>query len=227
MPKEVSVITIDGPSSSGKGTIARLLAQELEWHFLDSGALYRLTALAAQRHAISYDDEEGLETLAAHLDVQFVADESQGLTQVFLEGEEVTDTIRSEQCGNNASKIASIASVRTALLARQRAFEQAPGLVADGRDMGTVVFSNAKLKIFLTASLEERADRRYKQLKEKDPSVTLAALNSELAERDARDKGRAVAPLKPAEGAIEIDTSGMGIEEVLNKVRLLWQKVSA
>ena len=227
MPKEVSVITIDGPSSSGKGTIARLLAQELEWHFLDSGALYRLTALAAQRHAISYDDEEGLETLAAHLDVQFVADESQGLTQVFLEGEEVTDTIRSEECGNNASKIASIASVRTALLARQRAFEQAPGLVADGRDMGTVVFSNAKLKIFLTASLEERADRRYKQLKEKDPSVTLAALNSELAERDARDKGRAVAPLKPAEGAIEIDTSGMGIEEVLNKVRLLWQKVSA
>jgi len=227
MPKEISVITIDGPSSSGKGTIARLFAQELEWHFLDSGALYRLTALAAQRHAILLDDEEGLETLAEHLDVQFVADQNEGSTQVFLEGEKVTDTIRSEECGNNASKIASIGSVRSALLSRQRAFEQAPGLVADGRDMGTVVFPHAKLKVFLTASLEERSGRRYKQLKEKDPSVTLAALHSELAERDARDKGRAVAPLTPADGAVEIDTSGMGIEEVLNKVRLLWQQASA
>ncbi len=226
MPKKIPVITIDGPSSSGKGTIARLFAQELGWHFLDSGALYRLTALAALRHAIALDDEVGVETLAAHLDVQFIADENKGVTQVFLEGEEVTDAIRSEECGNNASKIASIASVRTALLARQREFEQAPGLVADGRDMGTVVFPQADLKIFLTASLEERAERRYKQLKEKDASVTLAALHSELAERDARDKGRAIAPLKPAKSAVEIDTSGMGIEEVLNKVRLLWQNTS-
>ena len=224
MGDEIPVIAIDGPSSSGKGTIARLLAQELAWHFLDSGALYRLTALAAERHAIPFDDAQALETLAAHLDVQFLSDDQAAKTRIFLEGEEVTDLIRSEECGNNASKVASISAVRTALLDRQRAFRQPPGLVADGRDMGTVVFPDAKLKIFLTASLEERADRRYKQLKEKQGGVTLSALYHELAERDARDKAREVAPLKPADDAIVIDTTGMDIESVMAEVRALWQR---
>ncbi len=222
MEDRIPVITVDGPSSSGKGTIARLFAQELEWHFLDSGALYRLTALAAERHAIPFDDIEGLETLAAHLDVQFISDDEKGATRIFLEGEEVTDVIRSEVCGNRASMVAAVGPVRAALLDRQRAFRQAPGLVADGRDMGTVVFPDAELKIFLTASLEERASRRYQQLKDKEGSVTLGALYQELAQRDDRDKARAVAPLRPAEGAVTIDTSGIGIEEVLAKVRQLW-----
>ncbi len=222
MSDRIPVITVDGPSSSGKGTIARLFAQELAWHFLDSGALYRLTALAAERHAIPFDDIEGLETLAAHLDVQFVSDNEGNATRIYLEGEEVTDVIRSETCGNRASMVAAVGPVRAALLDRQRAFRQAPGLVADGRDMGTVVFPDAELKIFLTASLEERASRRYKQLKDREGGVTLSALYQELAERDSRDKARAVAPLKPADGAITIDTSGMGIDEVLAQVRRLW-----
>ena len=224
MGERIPVITVDGPSSSGKGTIARLFAEELEWHFLDSGALYRLTALAAERHAIPFDDADGLQTLAAHLDVQFVSDSEAGATRIFLEGEEVTDVIRSEECGNNASKVASIGAVRTALLDRQRAFRQGPGLVADGRDMGTVVFPEADLKIFLTASLEERASRRYKQLKGKVGSDTLSALLKELAERDERDKARTVAPLKPAEDSIVIDTTGVGIDEVMAQVRGLWEQ---
>ena len=221
----IPVIAIDGPSGSGKGTISRLLANELGWQFLDSGALYRLTALAAQLHTISFDDEEGLETLAAHLDVQFVSDDEGLETNIFLEGEEVSDTIRSEECGNNASKVASIQRVRDALLERQRAFRQAPGLVADGRDMGTVVFPDAELKIFLTASLEERAARRYKQLNDKGLGGSLHALLDELAVRDERDKARAAAPLKPAADAVTVDTTDIGVNEVMAEVRSLWQRV--
>lgn len=226
MGTDIPVITIDGPSSSGKGTIARLLAQELGWHFLDSGALYRLTAVAAERHSIAFDDEEGLEVLAAHLDVQFVTSDT-GETQIFLEGEEVTRIIRTEACGNGASKIAALSQVRTALLERQRAFRQSPGLVADGRDMGTVVFPEANLKLFLTASLEERAARRHKQLLAQDSNGTLSAVFRELAERDDRDKARAVAPLKPADDAILIDTTGVNIDGVMARVRSFWQQAVA
>lgn len=222
---EIPVITIDGPSGSGKGTISRLLANELGWHFLDSGALYRLTALAARRHSIPFEDEAGLQTLAAHLDVQFVSDESGYETKILLEGEDVTNAIRSEECGNDASKVAVIQSVRDALLARQRAFRQAPGLVADGRDMGTVIFPGAKLKIFLDASLEERAARRYKQLSEKGISASITHLFDDLAERDRRDRSRAVSPLKPAADAVTIDSSKLGIQEVLDQVLELWHKV--
>jgi len=217
------VITIDGPSGSGKGTISRMLANRLGWHFLDSGALYRLVALAAIRHGIQFDDIEGLQTLAAHLDVQFATDDEARETAVLLEGEEVTNEIRSEECGNNASKVASLQVVRDALLERQRAFKQPPGLVADGRDMGTVVFPCAELKIFLTASAEERASRRYKQLKEKNLDANIDSLLDELSLRDERDRSRAVSPLKPAEDAIEIDSSHMGIEEVLDAIHKLWQ----
>ena len=221
--KKVPVITIDGPSGSGKGTISRMLANRLGWHFLDSGALYRLVALAAMRHGIPLDDAEGLQTLAAHLDVQFGADESAAETEIFLEGEEVTGEIRSEICGNNASKVAAMQAVRSALLERQRAFSQPPGLVADGRDMGTAIFPDAALKIFLTASIEERASRRYKQLLQKGIDANMSSLLEELAQRDERDKSRAVSPLKPADDAIEVDSSAMGIEEVLSTVEKLWQ----
>lgn len=211
------VITIDGPSGSGKGTISQLLARELGWHFLDSGALYRVLALAADRHAIALDDEASLEPLAEHLDVQFL-DNGMGGATIVLEGEEVTDAIRSEACGNAASKVASLPGVRRALLARQRAFREPPGLIADGRDMGTVVFPDAAVKIFLTASAEERAQRRYNQLIEKGMDVNLASLVKEIRERDARDQSRVVAPLKPAADAIVIDTTGIGVEDVMKKV---------
>lgn len=222
---QVPVITIDGPSGSGKGTISRLLANQLGWHFLDSGALYRLVALAARRHSIPFDDEAGLQTLAAHLDVQFVSDDAGLETKILLEGETVTNDVRSEECGNDASKVAVIQSVRDALLARQRAFRQPPGLVADGRDMGTVIFPDAKLKIFLDASLEERAARRYKQLSEKGIDASITSLFDELAERDRRDRSRSVSPLKPAVGAVTIDSSALGIQDVLSQVLALWQKI--
>jgi cytidylate kinase len=215
---EIPVIAIDGPSGSGKGTISRLIAQRLGWHMLDSGALYRLVALAAQRHSISMENKSALVPLAAHLDVEFHPGEGSDNVKIILEGEEVTNDIRTEECGNAASKVAALPAVREALLERQRAFRMPPGLVADGRDMGTVVFPEAKLKIFLTASQEERADRRYKQLKEKGINVSFAQLLKEIAARDERDSNRKSAPLKAATDADYLDTSNMTIDEVVDYI---------
>ena len=215
---EAPIITIDGPGGSGKGTVAYLLAKELGWHLLDSGALYRVLAYSAELHGVAFDDEAALEVLAAHLDVQFTPDTDSPVCQVILEGDNVSAEIRSETCGNNASLVAAYPSVRQALLARQRAFCEKPGLVADGRDMGTVVFSNAPLKVFLTASAEERAKRRYNQLKEKGFSGSLRELLEDIQARDERDASRPVSPLVPADDALVIDSTSMGIEEVFNKV---------
>jgi cytidylate kinase len=212
------VLTIDGPGGSGKGTICKLVAQKLGWNLLDSGALYRLLGLAASNHGVDLTDEPALEILAEHLDVQFIASDESGPVSVVLEGEDVSDTIRTEQAGNRASKVAGFSGVRRALLARQQAFQEFPGLVADGRDMGTVVFPDAPVKVYLTASANERGQRRYKQLIEKGLSVSLAALIEEIQERDDRDMNRAVAPLKPADDAIIIDSTAMGIDEVLSAV---------
>ncbi len=217
------VITIDGPGGSGKGTVSRLLARQLGWHFLDSGALYRLVALAARHHAIDLKDELNVKTLAAHLDVEFESDEVDFEARIWLEGEDVTETIRSEECGQGASVVAALPSVRQALLARQRAFREPPGLVADGRDMGTVVFPAANLKIYLTASREERARRRHKQLNDKGMSVNLQRILGELAERDARDSARSVSPLKSAPDAVVVDTTTAGIDEVVKRVLVEWQ----
>ncbi len=221
--RNIPVITIDGPTASGKGTITRLLAQRLGWHILDSGALYRLVALAARKHSISLDDAESLQPLAAHLDVEFVIDEDSGEIITLLEGEDVTQDLRTETCGNDASRVAQIPAVREALLARQRAFREAPGLVADGRDMGTVVFPDAVLKIFLTASAEERARRRYNQLKDKGLGVTMRGLLDEIAERDARDRERTASPLVAAEDAVQLDTSELTIDEVVDRLWSLCQ----
>jgi len=218
------VITVDGPSGSGKGTISRMLADHLGWHFLDSGALYRLVALDAQHHHIDLDDdidEASIADLARQLDVKFVSHDPQQEPIIFLDNEDVTADIRTEFCGNAASKVAALQLVREALLQRQRDFQLSPGLVADGRDMGTTVFPDAKLKIFLTASAEERAKRRHKQLKEKGIDVSLSALVKDIAERDERDGSRAVSPLKPAKEAVIVDTSIMGIDEVMEKLFLL------
>ena len=212
----VPVITVDGPSGSGKGTVCRLLAEKLEWRLLDSGALYRLTALAASHHGVAIDDEEALIVLAAHLDVQFFTRDDG--VQIVLEGEEVTQAIRSESIGNDASVIAAIGPVRQALLERQRAFAELPGLIADGRDMGTVVFQQATLKVYLDASVEERASRRYNQLINKGLDASLEVILKDLQERDARDMNRSVAPLKPARDAMILDSTGMSIEMVLSAI---------
>jgi cytidylate kinase len=218
MIKPVPVITIDGPSGSGKGTVAALLAGKLGWNFLDSGALYRLLAFAARNHGVDLTNEEALKVLAEHLDVQFgAARDGHGMV-IILEGEDVTEAIRNETVGAGASQVAALPVVRTALLQRQTAFREAPGLVADGRDMGTVVFPDAPLKIFLTASAEERARRRYLQLKARGDDVNLASLLEEIRERDERDTQRAVAPLKPAEDAIQLDSTTLSIEEVLQRI---------
>jgi cytidylate kinase len=212
------IVAIDGPSGSGKGTIAGLLAQKLRWNLLDSGALYRLLAFAARNHGVDLTNEEAMKVLAAHLDVQFFAG-SQGQGQrIILEGEEVTDAIRNEGIGAGASLVAALPAVREALLQRQRAFQEMPGLVADGRDMGTVVFPDAPLKIFLTASAEERARRRYLQLKAKGDDVNLASLLDEIRARDERDTQRAVAPLKAADDAIMLDSTQLSIEQVLELI---------
>ncbi|WP_373090419.1 (d)CMP kinase [Zhongshania sp.] len=214
----VPVIAIDGPSGSGKGTLCQTLARHFGWHLLDSGALYRLTGMAADRHGIALDDEPAVAELAKDLDVQFVPGTAGEPTSVLLEGDDVSGELRTEKTGLLASKVAVLGAVRSALLQRQRDFAQAPGLVADGRDMGTVVFTDAPLKIFLTASAEERAERRYKQLKSKGDSVNLATLLLEIQDRDKRDSERELAPLKPAADAIQLDSSGLGIEEVFERV---------
>lgn len=219
------VITIDGASGTGKGTVAHILAKKLSWRLLDSGALYRVLALAAQKHGVPLDDEASLTVLAEHLDVQFIAEETSAPPQILLEGENVTDTIRTEKMGNAASKVGALPAVRTALLSRQRAFREQPGLVTDGRDMGTVVFPDAEIKIFLTASAEERAKRRHKQLNEKGISVNLPDLIEELRERDRRDQERAVAPLKPAEDAVIIDTDHLNVDDVVERIMLIVKKV--
>ncbi|TWC38930.1 cytidylate kinase [Pseudomonas sp. SJZ079] len=218
MTVQAPVITIDGPSGSGKGTVAGLLAQRLGWCLLDSGALYRLLAFAARNHGVDLTNEEAMKVLAAHLDVQFVAVADGQGQRIILEGEEVTDAIRNEQIGAGASQVAALPAVREALLQRQRAFLEMPGLVADGRDMGTVVFPEAPLKVFLTASAEERARRRYLQLKAKGDDVNLASLLDEIRARDERDIQRAVAPLKPAADAIQLDSTDLSIEQVLQRI---------
>jgi len=214
----IPVVTIDGASGTGKGVVSQLLAQKLGWKLLDSGALYRVLALAAQRHGIALDNEPALRVLAEHLDAQFIAQTNSLMPCILLEGEEVTDVIRTEKVGNAASMVGVFSTVREALLSRQRVFRECPGLVADGRDMGTVVFPEASLKIFLTASAEERALRRYNQLKEKGLSVTLDSLVKELQARDKRDQERTVAPLKPAKDAICIDTDHLTVTQVVERI---------
>jgi cytidylate kinase len=215
---DVPIITVDGPSGTGKGTICARLEEVLHWHVLDSGALYRVLAHAAIQTGTGLEYSPELVQLAAGLDVSFRSDAAgRGLT-VLLEGTDVTAAIRTEECGNAASKLAAYQGVRRALLQRQRAYKRLPGLIADGRDMGSVVFPEARLKIFLTASPEERAKRRYKQLKEQGFSVNLARLSAELAERDERDKQRTASPLKPAPGAVVIDTTAVNIELVGKQV---------
>ncbi len=215
------VITVDGPGGAGKGTISRLVAVQLNWHMLDSGALYRLVALAAQRHGLTWDNEAALIPLAGHLDVEFLADSGNTESRILLEGEDVTNAIRTEECGSGASQVAVLPGVRQALLDRQRAFRRPPGLVADGRDMGTVIFPDAELKIFLTASSEERALRRHKQLKEKGIDVNVATLSKEISARDARDAQRSAAPLQPARDAITIDTTALTIDAAVEQVMQL------
>jgi len=221
------VLTIDGPSGSGKGTIARAVATQLGWHLLDSGAIYRAVGFVASMEGLDLSDAEAVTRAAQATRITFkdVGDE----TRVLVNHMDATDELRTETCGAAASAIAAIPSVRAALLDLQHRFRKAPGLVADGRDMGTVVFPTADLKIFLTASADERALRRYKQLKDKDSGVSLAALSREIAERDLRDSTRAVAPLKPAPDAEVIDSTALTIEQVVNRVlelgrqRSLWK----
>jgi cytidylate kinase len=212
----VPIITIDGPSGSGKGTISRRVAGRLSWHLLDSGALYRLVAYSAAGRGLDPGDEAAHVPIAADLDVSFATDLDS--EQIWLQGREVSAAIRTEQCGDGASRVAAMPGVRAALVARQRAFARPPGLVADGRDMGTVIFPAADLKVFLTASADERARRRYNQLKDKDSGASLAALSLEIAERDRRDASRTISPLRPADDAVIVDSTSMTIEAVVEFV---------
>ena len=217
MPDTAPVLTIDGPSGSGKGTISRLVARKLGWHYLDSGALYRAVGVAAGWAGIDLDDDGALVRCTFDTRVDF-HEAHDGELRVLVNGSDATDELRTETAGAAASAIAAIPQVRTALRDRQRAFRQPPGLVTDGRDMGTVIFPDAAFKVFLTASAEERADRRYKQLKGKGVSVTMDGLLREILARDARDASRPVAPLRPASDAVHIDTTGLGIDEVVERV---------
>jgi cytidylate kinase len=217
---DVPVIAIDGPSGSGKGTVARRVAQRLGWHLLDSGALYRLVALAGSGRGLAPDDEPGHAAQAAALAAEFQADPA-GNERILLDGRDVTLAIRTESAGAAASRVAAMPSVRTALYGRQRGYAAAPGLVADGRDMGTVVFTDAALKVYLTASAAERALRRYKQLKEKGLTANLADLSQEIEERDRRDSTRPVAPLRPAPDAVVIDSTEISVEAVVDRVLAL------
>lgn len=216
--EQIPLITIDGPSGSGKGTIATLLAKHLGYNLLDSGAIYRVLATAAEKHQIALDDENTLVQLAESLDVVFKVDTNQDKQSILLEGSEVSDKIRTESVGSCASKVAALPKVREALLQRQRAFLIMPGLVADGRDMGTIVFPTAPLKFFLTASAEERARRRHIQLKKAGEDVILGSLIDEIRKRDERDTNRSVAPLKPATDAIILDSTTLTIEQVLQEI---------
>ena len=215
--REVPIITIDGPSGSGKGTVSRAVAKALGWSLLDSGALYRLVALAGRRASVSLDDGAALAQLAGQLDIRFDSNES-GQEVVWLDGQDVTRDIRTEQAGGDASRVAALGEVRAALLDRQRRFAVPPGLVADGRDMGTVIFPHADLKIFLDASPAERARRRHKQLKEKGVTANLAALSLEIAERDRRDSTRTASPLVASADATMLDTTGMSVDGVIGRV---------
>ncbi|CBL44612.1 Cytidylate kinase [gamma proteobacterium HdN1] len=217
-PSSTPVLTLDGPSGSGKGTVAQKVAHALGWHFLDSGALYRLVALSAQNRGVEWSDELTLEALTRTMDVRFVANESGGEPKVMLEGQDVTRAIRTDEMGRGASQVAALPAVRKGLLQRQREFLEAPGLVADGRDMGTVVFPNAPLKIYLTASAEERARRRYLQLQEKGFGANLGDLLISIQARDEQDMNRPVAPLKPAEDAILLDSTQASIDEIFQRV---------
>ncbi len=214
------VIAIDGPSGSGKGTVAATLAVELGWHLLDSGALYRLVGLAVLKMGLDTTDGEHLAALTSDFDIRFEPRQTDSI-RISFNGADVSEEIRSEAVGNMASHIAAIGPLRKALRARQRAFRQPPGLVADGRDMGTIIFPDAKLKIFLTASVEERAQRRYKQLKAKGESVNLPRLFREIEERDNRDRNRPIAPLVPAADAVFLDSTGLSIDQVLSEIRNL------
>lgn len=214
-----AVVAIDGPGGAGKGTLSQMLAKQLGWHFLDSGAMYRLCGLACLQQDIDFADEQKVAETAQNLNIDFRVKDS--LLEVWLDGNEVSQQLRVEATASAASKVATIPAVRDALLARQRAFAQAPGLVADGRDMGTVVFPDAELKIYLTASAEERAQRRYKQLQESGSSASLAAILQEIQQRDERDMNRAVAPLRPAEDAVIIDSSNIDAQTVYDQVHQL------
>jgi len=220
----VPVLTIDGPSGVGKGTVARVFAREFGWHYLDSGALYRVIAYAASEQGVDSGDGVALAAIATGLEVEFdlLGDGSEAL---LLAGQDVANAIRSEECGRMASMVAALPEVRAALLKRQRHFRSPPGLVADGRDMGTVVFPDAALKIFLAATPEERARRRHKQLKQKGLSVSLAALSGQMRERDERDKSRSAAPLVAAEDARLIDTTSLDVDEVVEVIRDLAKTV--
>lgn len=217
--KGIPVIAIDGPSASGKGTVAQLVAEKLGFHYLDSGALYRLLALAASRRGVSFEDEEKLARLAEGLAIRFENGE------VWLDGERVGDAIRTEECGNDASRIAAYPRVRAALLGLQRAFCKAPGLVADGRDMGSVVFPAATLKIFLTASAEVRADRRYKQLMEKGMHANIQQILHDIRQRDERDSARSVAPLQKCADASLLETSALTIAQAVDEVLARFRQV--